>query len=299
MPSYQSVDVYVYDNLTREMPLPNVLVRVLSADGTEIFTQGTTDAAGHVGFLLWTNAYSLRFYRYQTVFSMPQTIVVQEGVGGTPVPNAFNVYGEVAVPPIANDPNLCRASGFFRDITGAPKRWLEIILIGEFAPILLDRSGVLSERTAVRTDEQGYACLDLIRCAKYAVTIQGYEDQTRSISVPDAPNVNLPDLLFPTVASVSFDHPSPWTLSVGKEICLKPTVITTSKVVTHGTDTVNVQWIVTDPHAVRMTIERHHLRLKGIQKGCARLIAKQWDKSVVQIPYPLVISGSGQLIQVQ
>lgn len=298
MPSYQNVDVFLRSK-DAHMPLNNVLVRVLSEDEKTVYTDGCTDEEGRVSFLLWTDTYTLRFYRYQTRFSMPQKICVEENPGETQKLNAFNVYGEVIVPPVANDPHLCRASGFFRDITGAPQRRLEVIFIGEFAPILLDGSGVLSERRAVRTDENGYACVDLIRCAKYSVTVTNYEDQIRTVLVPDAPSASLPAILFAIPDSISFERPSPWNLSVGKEISLCPTVTTNSGLVTHGTDIENLCWTIDHPEIASLQIQRHQLTIKGLKKGTARLMAERRDKSIMTVPFHPYLSGSGQIISVQ
>ena len=295
MASYQNVDVFVFDRAC-QLPLGGVLVRVLSADGTAMFTECVTDETGRASFLLCTNTYSLRFYRFQTRFQMPQIIEVCEGPDGSQGPNAFNVYGEVLVIPVANDPHLCRVSGFFRDITGAPHRGLAMIFIGEFSPILLAGSGVLSERRELKTDEQGYACVDLIRCAKYSATIQGYEDHTRSILVPDAPSANLPAVLFAMVDLVYFDLPSPWTLSVGSEISLNPTVVTNSKIVTRGTDLSNVSWKVEDPSIVSLAKTQHTLILRGLRRGHTKLIATRSDWSIVTVPFKTHIQGSDQSI---
>lgn len=297
MSSYQNVDVYV---LTKEagVPVPGVLVRVLSEDGTTIYTESETDSRGHVGFLLWTRKYSLRFFKFQVKFTQPQYIDVLEGPGETPALNSFNVYAEVAVPPISNDVRLCRASGYFRDITGAPHRYLDIIFIGEFGPILLEGSGVLSERRAIKTDEKGYACVDLIRCANYSATVEGYESQVRKIMVPDAPSVSLPALLFSTVAYVSFDLPSPWTLSVGSEVSLTPTVVTSSKVTTVGPDPCNVQWSVEDPTIASLTLLQDRLVLRGLKPGSTRLVAKRLDLSIMTVPFLPELIGSGQTVTV-
>lgn len=298
MPSYQNVDVFLMDKATHT-PLEGVLVRVLSEDGSRTYTEGYTDEYGRAGFLLYTQRYSLRFYRYQMRFSMPQIIDVLEGPNETAYPNAFNVYAEVLIAPVANDPLLCRASGTFRDITGAPHRWLEMIFIGEFAPILLDGSGVLSERRAVKTDKEGYACVDLIRCAKYSATIQGYEDHTRTILVPDAPSVSLPALLFAVVDYIYFDCPSPWTVSVGQDFPLRPTVLTNSKVASHTPDIANVQWKVENPNIASVTVLQKKLVIRGLMPGQTRLLATRSDWSIVEVPFKHHIHGSGQPIVVQ
>jgi hypothetical protein len=296
--SYQNVDVYVLTRDTQQ-PVSGVLVRVFSPDGSVIFTESETDEAGHVGFTLWSQTYSLRFYRFQARFRQPQVIVVSEGVGGTPAQNQFNVYAEMMALPIANDPYLCRASGTFRDITGAPHRNLTIIFIGEFAPILLQGSGVLSERRAIRTDDKGFACVDLIRCARYAATVEGYEDHVRKICVPDAPSVSLPALLFSMVDSVYFDPPSPWTLSVGSTLSLTPTVFTNSQIPTLGPDGANVIWKAADPTVVSVTLLKRSLVLRGLKVGNTQLLASRRDLSIIPIPFQPELLGSGQSVFVQ
>jgi hypothetical protein len=296
--SYQNVDVYVLTQDSKQ-PICGVLVRALSQDGTTIYTESETDSNGHVGFLLYTQTYTLRFYKFQVRFQQPQVINVVEGPGATPALNAFNVYGSVLVPPMASDARLCRASGYFRDITGAPHRYLNIIFIGDFAPVLLDGSGVLSERRAIKTDKDGFACVDLIRCANYSATVECYEDHIRKIRVPDESSVNLPDLLFPTVGSISFDPPSPWTLSVGEEISLVPTSFTTSQIPVIGSNSVNIQWRVADPSIVNLTLQRHCLKLRGLKTGSTTLLASRLDKTIISIPFEPFISGSGQPILVQ
>lgn len=297
MPSYQSVDVFVSE-AGGGRPVSGVLVRVLSEDGTVLYTEMETGGDGRASFLLWTRRYTLRFYKFHTRFRQPQVIDVLEGPEGTPLPNQFDVKAEVFTPPISNDPRLCRASGFFRDITGAPHRGLDIIFVGQFAPILLEGSGVLSERRAIKTDARGFACVDLIRCAKYSATVEGYEEQQRDISVPDTPSVSLPALLFPTVASVSFDLPSPWTLSVGGEISIQPTVYTSTGIPSRGTEMQNVTWRVEDPSVASMTLSQDRLVLRGLKPGSTRILASRSDSSIVSVPTRLELEGSGQSLVV-
>ena len=298
MSSYQQVDVYVLRNGTRE-PLCGVMVRVYDSEGKVFYADSVTDAKGHVGFLLWTGTYTLRFFKFQVRFQQPQVIDVQEGPLGAPVQNAFNVYAEPVDGDVATDPYLCRASGYFRDITGAPHRFVDIIFIGEFAPVLLDGAGVLSERRMIRTDKNGFACIDLIRCAQYSATVEGLENQVRSISVPSAPSVNLPELLFPTARSVSFDPPSPWILSVGSTLVLTPSVLTSSGVILSGNSMCNVKYEVEDPSVVCMDpLTSSTIRIRGVRRGWTRLLVTKRDSSVIEIPYRPDLEGSGQIITV-
>lgn len=298
MSSYQQVDVHILNKATGE-PVPGVMVRVYDETGKVFYSDSMTDADGKAGFLLWTRTYTLRFYKFQVRFTQPQVIEVLEGEGGTPVQNAFNAYAETVDREPSPDPLLCRASGFFRDITGAPHRFLDIIFIGEFAPILLDGSGVLSERRMIRTDKNGWACVDLIRCARYSATVEGYEDQVRKINVPDAPSVSLPELLFPTAASVSFDLPSPWTLSVGSTQALVPSVLTSTGVPLDGAANADVLYETEDPSiATVQLLDATTLQLTPVSAGSTKLLVKRRDTSIINIPFSLELEGSGGAVVV-
>jgi len=278
--SFEPVDMYITESTPPNAPLEGVVVKIYDPTGAMFFTQGVTDAAGHVGFLLETQSYSARFYKFQVQFSQPQVIVVLP----LPAINVFDVVGTSFAPPAATDPRLCRASGFFRDVTGSPKPWLDMHFISKFSPILLDGSGVVSERQTTRTDETGYVQLDLIRCAQYAVTIQDFEDTQRQINVPDSPKVNLPDLLFPAVASITFDPPPPYFLTIGTDLVVTPTVVTTDGRTLIGCAIDDVRWGSSDNNVAVVLPSQTTLALRGLTTGIAQITAVRLDATVIRIP---------------
>lgn len=292
--SHETVDVYV-TNKSTGLPVEGVVLRAYDEEGKVFYASSTTDAQGHAGFLLWTRKYTLRFYKFSWDFEQPVHFEVVSGQ------NVFDIAGNPINPSTsAIDPRLCRASGYFRDITGAPRPYLDIIFIGQFAPLLVDGAGVLSERRMIKTDKDGYACVDLIRCAKYGATVENMEDVVRDIAVPDAPSVNLPDLLFPTADSISYEPPSPWTLSAGSTLELTPTVRTSSGVILDGTSTSNVQYSTEDPSiATVVPATGTTLVLRGIAPGTTKLLVKRTDLSVIEIPFTDELTGSGLPIVVQ
>lgn len=291
MPSYQSVDVNVYDDTPLKGPIEGMLVRVFSTSG-QFHTQDITDADGHVGFTLWTQDYDLRFYKFQVQVSQPQRITVSETVA-----NEFEALGTVFQPPLANDSRLCRCSGFFRDITGAPEKNVDIHLLGGFNPILLEDSAVLSERRAVRTDEDGYVCVDLIRGACYEATVQGFEDTQRWVLVPDQPSASLPHMLFPIVSNVSLDPAGPYALLVGGTLEVTPAVVTSSGVLLEGTAQQDVTWRSSDGAVFSVAVGATVLTLTGIGAGTAELEAVRKDNSILHIPLT-VIQGVPQGVTV-
>jgi len=279
MGAYESVDIYVLDDTPLNDPVEGMLVRVFDSTGTTFFSQDTTDVDGHVGFTLWTQEYTLRFYKQGAQVSQPQVIDVLEGDT-----NAFTIYGTVFIHPIANDPRLCRCSGFFRDITGAFHPWLGMYFLGQFSPILLEGAAVLSERRSIRTNEDGYACIDLIRGACYEVTIEGFEDTLRQVAVPDSPSANLPDLLFPVVEEVAFNPPGPYDLSVGEILEVTPSVVTSSGVPLVGTALADVQWLSSDSAVLSVGTTATTLVLTGMSVGSAELQAVRLNQSIIRIP---------------
>lgn len=279
--SYEPVEVYVTDTTPLATPLANVVVGVYNAAGSTLFTRATTDVNGRAAFYLETQDYSLRFYRYHVSFGQPQLITVL----AAPETNSFSVRGEVLVPPMSPDLRLCRASGYFRNLNGAPKRYLDIHFIAKFAPILLEGDAVFTERVEVRTDENGYVELDLIRCAQYDAIIENLEDQARCVSVPDAASVNLPDLLLSVVGSVVFDVEGPYNLvTSGDDLILTPTVVTSDGRPLEGVAPYDVQWSTEDPAIAVVLPTATTLALRGLSPGTTRLVAKRSNQTIIRIP---------------
>lgn len=291
MPSYQNVDVFVKDSVTGA-PVEGMLVRVFDEANTLLYNEATSDATGRASFTLYTRTYNLRFYKFQTPVKQPQLIEVLEGPNGEQVSNEFQVYANNVARPVALDPFLSRASGFFRDLSGQPYRHLDIIFIGSFGPILLDNSGVLPEKRMVRTDAWGFACIDLIRCAKYSVTVESLEDQLLEVSVPDAPSVDLPSLLFPHVSSVSFAEQVPQQLSVGSALSLTPSVLTSTGVLLEGTANGDVRWSISDPTVAALSSTSTQLELRGLKAGTIELRAERIARTPVVLPFDQYIPGS-------
>lgn len=272
------VDFFVNDTSPMANPVQGVTVKILSPDGKTFVTQGTTDASGHAGFLLPDGNYQARFFKFQTGFQNPQLFSVVAGQ------NEFNVAATVLDPPVPTDPRLCTAFGYFRDITGAPQAYVEIHFIAKFDPVWLDGAGVLKERVIIRTDEKGYAEVNLIRNGQYDCTIQGEEDVTRTISVPDAPNVNLPDLIFPVISLIEWTNPPPFTVGIGQQISSQATV--------YGSDGENLgsgcgQILFKnsdDTVAVFSYSPTGLLTVTGLKSGTTTITISRADQSIVRIP---------------
>lgn len=280
----ESVDFYINDTTVMENPVANVTVRIYSEDGTTFITQSTTDSNGHAGFSLPSGVtYSARFYAFQVGFTNPQLFTVYPTPLQPGQSNAFNISAEILTPPVPSDSRLCTAFGYFRDITGAPQADVEIHFIAEFDPVWLDGSAVLSERRIVRTDATGYVQINLIRCGKFQVTIQGEEEVVRKISVPDSPNVNIADLIFPIVSLIEWNPVGPYNLTVGQELMLDMSVYA-SDGEDLGTGIGNILLFNSNNNVFNYRISPAGLLLQGVGPGTATLTISRSDKSIVHIP---------------
>ena len=280
--AYEQVNVVVEEAGKVGVPVPGVLVRAYSAEGDALFGEGTTDAEGRAGFLLSDQEYSFRFYKYQVGFTQPQRFTV-ESDPSTPgvTPNDFVAYAALLEKPLAVDARLCRCSGYFRDVTGAPRVNLGVQFIGDFRPLLLDGALVMDERRTMRTNEDGWGCIDLIRGACYSVTLDAWEGEQRLVRVPDAPCANLPDVLFPVVGTVV---QAPIAVPVGESLDVFPVVLDSAGIPIEGTAHGDVQWSTEDPTVATVQAQRDKLVIQGVTAGATTLVAVRRDNSIVRVP---------------
>ena len=130
--------------------------------------------------------------------------------------------------------------------------------------------------------------VNLIRNGHYDCTVQGEEDITRHIRVPDAPNVNLPDLLFPIVAQVVADPPGPYTLTTGQELAVALSIYA-SDGENLGMAFGDVLFATTDGNVLNYTVSTVGMTLIGVGPGTASITIKRADQSIVHIPDPGVL----------
>jgi hypothetical protein len=296
--SFEAVDFYVKDTTPQKNPVAGVVVKVLTADGRTVYGQDTTDSDGHVGFLLPSEVplYQARFFKFSVTFTNPLQFSVLPSPLTPPQSNTFDVPGTLVSPPVPTDARLCTAYGFFRGPDGSPAPHTEIHFMPKFNPLWVEGAGVLKERVIVRTDAAGYVQVNLFRNGQYDCTIAGEEEITRHIDVPDLPNCNVVDLIFPIPASVVYDPPGPYTLHVGDTLTLVPTV-TASDGEDLGVDIADVQYRSDDTTVLGVQPSSLNVTILGLAPGTANIVVKRLDNSIVHIPDP-GIAGSPQLVTV-
>ena len=295
---FESVDIFVTDSTPQKNFLSGVTVKILSVDGKTTWTLAVTDVNGHVGFLLPSEAtYQLRFFKQNYTFTNPQLIDVVDTPNVNNEVNQFVIVGTGVAPPVPLDARLCTAFGFFRNMSGRPAKNVQIQFISEFNPLIVDGNAVLTERVYATTDDNGYCQVDLFQGGKYNVTVSGTEDYLRCIAVPFQPNVNLPDLLFPVVASVTFSPPIPATMNVGDpDLVVTPTAYASDGNVLPANGSMDIQWSSSDPNILGVLVAGGILTIRPLSAGTASVIATRSNQSIIKIPDTGIQGSPAQVV---
>ncbi len=146
----------------------------------------------------------------------------------------------------------------------------------------MDGDAIVTGPMHLRADINGYVEHAFIRCGIYEVIAEGLEDYTREVAIPDAANVNLPDLLFPVVDYIEFSPAVPTELAVDEEVYITPTVYATDGR-TAGAQ-VDVIWTSSNPQVLAVTPSGGVLTLRGVAPGTALVQAVRADQSIIRIP---------------
>jgi len=293
----ETVRVFVVDEQSPTPdPIENVLVRVFNAAGDTFISQDYTDASGIADFTLDgddpPNEYQIRLSKIGVAFDgslgddskSPQLIEVYSPATASPSgTNDFTVQGQTFSRPVATDPRMCRASGFFRRSDGSPYANLDLIFTPRFKPAIVDGDSVMWGDIHTRTDEDGYLEIDLFRGGEYSVEVESLEDCPREVVVPDTSSENLVELLFPIVETVVFD-PTSLTMSVGDAEDVVPTVTGSDQRVLEGTAAADVTYEIADPDIASVSVEDEKLVITGLAAGTTQLDVSRTDESIVVVP---------------
>lgn len=303
----ETVKFYLTDQ--DDYPILGVLIRVFDETGTIFITQDVTvdvdgDAVAEVTLDGDNppNYATIRMSKTGVAFDgslgffskSPQLISIYSPPAGAPSgTNSFNIKGETFSRPVSTDPRLCRCSGFFKDATGRPLPNLEMSFINQFKPSIVDGNAVLGSKVELRTDEDGYAQLDLYRGAQYLAMVQSVEDAEgsptgaisfpREVVVPSTSSANLVDLLLPVVSEIAF---TPATISVPEGDTLDVTTVVTASDgrVLVGTGFEDVLYSTEDESIAVVGITLDKLVISGVSAGTTNLLAVRKDQTIVKIP---------------
>ena len=295
----ETAEVTVQDDQVVPQPVNGVVVRVFDSTGTSFITEATTGVplSGKAQFTLngagpVPVTYQLRFFVNGGSIQSPQYIQVYSPPALAPTgANNFLITASMFTLPPATNPRLCRASGYVWGPDGRVRPGIDIDLIPQFRPLVVDDYGVMGERVSIRSDKTGYLSVDLFRCGIYMVTIESQENYNRTIYVPERSSINIFHLLFPVVTSITYAPAGPWIIAAGSSLTITPTVTANDFRVLTGTASADVDYTTDDPLIASVSVGTDTVTVKANAPGSTVLRAARRDTSIVYIPDAGITNG--------
>lgn len=193
---------YAWDSVdqTASTAVEDVQVRLYSSDGSTFIAYGTTDASGEFTVDVPDATYWVRFFKTGYGFPSKQYVEVDAAQSS----NTFDIEAEnLEILPPSTASNLCRVSGYAVDAGGQPRKGATFqFMLAEWRHIVGNRP-ITASKVISRTDEYGYAELELIQGAFYEAVVEGMDDQVFMCQVPESGSTNLTELIWPYPARVS------------------------------------------------------------------------------------------------
>jgi hypothetical protein len=321
--NFECVDQEIVPN-----PVTNAVVRVYETDDTfvtELISDAVTGIASGLldGQAAPTpHAYNIRLYKFGSpAVDNPQRVEVYDPPGGAPVTgtNDFKIRFDPHAAVAPADPRLCRLSGHFRRVDGNPASGLGTLsnntapvsgptrghvlrITSLMDPLIVDGNGAFSSPVYCYADDDGLVEVDLFREGTYSVIVEDIhpgciQEAHRIIHVPDRSTANLLDVLFPVVLDVSWNPAGPWSVAVGGELDVVPTLTASDYRVLEGIATYDVEYTVDDTSIATVTTKDDStLTVVGVASGSTTLRVTRRDESVVRVPGD--ISGGAVVITV-
>lgn len=299
----ETVRVTVMSDDVVPVPVDDVVVRFFEDDEVTLVTEATTGAVESGvaevtldGDLVPTTYY-LRFYVQQGTIVSPQQIAVHSPASGAPTgANNFEVTASMFSLPAATDTRLCRVSGFVLDPSGRPRAGANIQFVRCPGPISSGGALILGERVSQKTDRNGYLQIDLVRGSDYLVTVDGHENIPREVTIPDRSSMALAHLLFPVVATASFDPAGPWTVAVGNSLTITPTITASDYEVLDGAALEDVIYSIDDPDVASLETSSGSITVHGVAVGGTTVRLERRDTSIVHHPDTGIVEDEIQVI---
>lgn len=130
--------------------------------------------------------------------------------------NAVTVSGTLLTPDAPSNPDLCRVSGYIRDIHGDPLKAAVLTIRHKYDPIAVGQDTlVINERQEAKTDANGLVTFDLYQGAEVEIEIPNLGNTlVRTVTVPEQSTIDLIALILPHLVSAAFDDSDPVALVV-------------------------------------------------------------------------------------
>ncbi len=291
------VKIYVTDELGAA--LAGVMVRAYDSTGTTLITQNQSSVVGSDAIAELTipvtsspREIQLRLSKDGVAFDgllgndskTPQKADIYSPVAGAPTgKNDFDAQGQTFTRPAATDPQLCRCSITFRDVRKQARKGQIVILSPQSEPIMVGGDAMAFTNVTLKTDNNGYAQVDLVRGARLSAYVRGLEDEVRVILVPDVSSANLADLMFPVVSEVTFS-PTSLALAVGETKEITPTVKTSDGRTLTGAALEDVEFVVNHAAVALGKSDGTKLFITGVAAGATQVLVARLDTTTIFVP---------------
>lgn len=270
--------IRVLNDLLPAGRVTDVLVHIYEANGARA-AQGVTDSQGEAAFLLPEAPYDVYLYKLGIAVlpRQPQRIVVDAALS-----NIFGIAVHVALLPESTNPNLCRVTGSLIGPDGSPTRDVKLGLAPTPQVLVIGGQAVSPQSQLFQQPDTRF-CFDftLLRQVDYDAYfvlqsgVQMAEPGKLSLKVPDAPAIDINNLLFPLPVDAAFSEDIlalPVSASAYNEVGI---------VVTYSDGSVrqiaptwgSVALLVSDPLVLDAEIVMDKLSLKAKQAGVATITA--------------------------
>jgi hypothetical protein len=142
----------------------------------------------------------------------------------------YTVTGVKLTTSTPTDPDLCRISGYLKDLHGNALVGQEITIRNIAIPAAVGADTlVLNELHQVRSSSTGYVEFDLFQGATVRVELPGRaQDLVRTLVVPEEDSIDLVAFIFPYLVSVEFDDGATYSADVDEVFTLDITGTMTS-----------------------------------------------------------------------
>jgi len=277
LPNPMDVTILVQDDTVTPAAIEGVVVNVYDGITKAYVAQATTDATGLASFVLTGEpdpgkTYEVRLFKVGALFANPFTIAVFDS--GT---NDFEVAGTLLDLEVATDPNLCRCTGRFMGFDLQPRANKLVRFSAEVenkTVQIVNGDIVAASDHEVRTDDNGYVKVDLVRGAVYWLIFAGDEDNSWKVTIPNRASVNLIELIHPAPGSLDWDDTDApgdaVSLAVGESKDVSMTLTLTS----YETDEYVGNWLDfdnDDTDVVSASVQKNVLTLSGLTAGTANI----------------------------
>lgn len=274
-------------------PVNDVFVSVHPSGGGASLASGTTGVAPNQSGSVSLGVLAEGSYEIHITPALPAKLQggsLQEiEVSGEDI-NVFDVMVDLSSLEPATDSHFCRCSGTFKDPYGKPIDKLRIHFSEADLPQLIHYSGqdvnhaIVPKTATIATNSDGFASIDLLRGQTYSVYMEGYENILRRVEIPDLAASPLPDIIFPTIASIEYTHETHGllptndpvvTLRVGETVSLEVETVHRSGVRVNGLVGASLDLSDESSGLATVFLQGSTLQVTGIQAGAASLIASR------------------------